>query len=115
MLIYYFIHTIVIIIFKIACSSQNDSNLEVNSFQRPLHFQEAVKYVNQNLKFKNEFVNYELLVNLKAHFAHLLNNIENENLLKKMFIMNITKSCFEKIDFFLQELKLKKDWSLKGY
>jgi hypothetical protein len=113
-MIYYFIQVIVIVLFEIQHSSQNDYNLKINSFQKPLHFQEAVKYINQNLKYKNEFINEEVLANFKAQFANLLNNIQDDNLFKKMLLVNITKPCVVKLEFFLQQFKFKKEWPLKG-
>ena len=108
----YLVFLLIFVNYTHQISHNSESNYLRNSV--PLNFQEAVqhlnyklkqtKFLNDNYELKNLF-NYEKWIDFKSQIDYLDD---------KYIFKNITKGCYQKINVFLKELKLKKEWTYRG-
>ena len=106
---------------NIRVSLQNDLNLESDSFQRPLHYQEAVNYIYEKIKYKNfqddfdNLASYEILAHFKNQLDYWITNTDEESIQSFKLMTSISKPCIEKMVFFFKEFKLNEEWTKRGY
>jgi hypothetical protein len=109
-----------VLLIQFGISYQNDIvDYSPQIYTVPLNFYDAIRKMNQKLKYKklstdnstreySQFFNYDTWTHLKSH----IDKIDEKTF--SIFFPNITKPCSEKMKFLINEVRLKKEWAIRG-